>query len=85
METINTIAAARKALRGKLIFGNDTQIRAVRFLERAEEALEKYTNCKERHLDYAKYESSKFDSYCDCMNGFSVPEIEAARHLWKNL
>lgn len=51
-----TLAETRAALKPPLIFGNEEQIRAVRFIEKCEEAYETYQRCEHRdeHLAIRK-------------------------------
>lgn len=46
---IETVTEARKALSGILLFGDDLQIRAVRFLQAVEEVKESIETCDESH------------------------------------
>lgn len=52
-----TVAEARKALSGKLIFGDAEQIKAHRFLEEIETLIEKINACKSKHALF----DSKYD------------------------
>lgn len=81
---IRTLLQARKILERKLTFGDDEQIRAVRFIEQAEGAMEAYGKC---NIDHRRSDDNGrgdriFRLTCDCLEDYE-PEIRnAARYLW---
>jgi hypothetical protein len=70
-----TPAEAKETLGGKLVFGDDAQIEAVRFLENAAECKEAILGCEnvEEHLN-----CEWIDAYCDCNYKFAYEIVEGA-------
>ena len=78
-----TLAEARRLLKPPLKFGDDAQIRAVRFMEQVDAALEAYTKCDEKHEDYHEGLQSEFDHRCECIQKFNIEVRRAAYVYWK--
>jgi hypothetical protein len=72
---------AQKILSGKLVFGNENQIQAVRFMETVSQCSEAIVNCNEGHkwVRYRDAEECYRDAgECDCTRGFKEEVIAAA-------
>jgi hypothetical protein len=84
MANTMTLAEARKLLTPPLIFGKDAQIKAVRFMEQVDEALETYEKCEEEHESYSPHDpESRFDIGCDCLDPFRKETKDAAKQIWR--
>jgi hypothetical protein len=79
-----TLSEAQRILKPPLIFGNDEQIKAVRFMEQVEAALEAYEKCDENHKEYRIYQPSKFQYSCPCIDSFDIEVRRGAYVFWKN-
>jgi hypothetical protein len=76
-----TLGEAKKTLDGKLEFGNEAQIKAVRFMEKVEACCEAIQNCD----DYQEHLWSRFIERCDCMMNFEDDVSDAARKKLKEM
>jgi hypothetical protein len=65
---------AQKILSGKLVFGNENQIQAVRFMETVSQCSEAIVNCNKGHK-WVRYRDA---GECDCTRGFEEEVIAAA-------